>query len=383
MVLDSDFDSQKAPHPIVETFRARAPLMPSQQSVVDITGFELPRRFKLWRNGRELDRLIGEELDRKMAARNTASNDHADGYASKTSSRDWKRSVVDLALDAYEKDYPDHKFKPGQAMDKFFRSTCIDSMKTFIFAGHDTTASTIAYVFYLLHMHPAVHNKMVAELDSVFGANATTDQIASAIKADPYITNNLPYMLATIKETLRIFPPASTLRMATTPGLVFPVPGEPTRRMPLTGFSIWPIVSLVHRNEKFFPEPLKFVPERFLPNQTPYPESLLHTPAGKDAWRPFEKGPRSCIGEQLAMLETKIILALTVKEFDFVADYGNGPIHEVTPVETANEIGEKAERREKGEKVVTTLEGHQAYQILKGAAKPAEGLPGRMVSLVS
>ena len=378
VVLDSDFDSQKALHPIVETFRARAPLMPSQQSVLDITWLEFPRRFKLWRNQRELDRLIGEELDRKMAARFASQNGHANGAMGKPSTKDRKRSVVDLALDAYEKQFPDQRFKPGQTMNKFFRSTCIDSMKTFIFAGHDTTASTIAYVFYLLHTHPQVHDKMVAELDTVFGLGATTSQIADKIKEDPYITNNLPYMLAVIKETLRLFPPASTLRMATTPGLVFPMPGEPTKKMPLSGFDVWPIVALVHRNEKFFPEPLKFVPERFLPNQTPYPDSLLHTPAGKDAWRPFEKGPRSCIGEQLAILETKIILALAVKDFDFVAEYSDGPIHACTPIETADELPPKADKREKGEKVMTTIEGHQCYQILLGAAKPAGGMPGRM-----
>ena len=351
VVLDSDFDSQKALHPIVETFRARAPLMPAQQAVLDTTWIEFRRRFRLWRNGRELDRLIGEELDRKMAARFTSQNGHANGSATKPPSKDRKRSVVDLALDAYEKQFPDQRFKPGQPMNKFFRSTCIDSMKTFIFAGHDTTASTIAYIFYFLHTHPTVHDKMAAELDSVFGPGASATEIADRIKSDSYITNNLPYMLAVIKETLRLFPPASTLRFTSTPGLVFPMPGEPTKKMPLSGYDIWPIIALVHRNEKFFPEPLKFVPERFLPNQTPYPDSLLHTPTGKDAWRPFEKGPRSCIGEQLAMLETKVILALTVKDFDFVAEYDNGPIHSCAPVESADELPGKADRRDKGEEV--------------------------------
>ena len=375
VVLDSDFDSQKGVHPIVETFRERAPLMPSQRSVINTTSLEFIRRWKLWRNGIQLDRLIGEELDRKLASRFSTSNSYT---SEKKSSKDRKRSVVDLALDAYQKDFPDQSIH-GKSMNKFFRSTCIDSMKTFIFAGHDTTASTIAYVFYLLHTHPAVHNKLVAEIESVFGSSATTSQIADAIISDPYITNNLPYILAVIKETLRLFPPASTLRMATAPGLFVPAPGEPTRKLPLSGWQIWPIALLAHRNERFFPDPLHFVPERFIQSETPYPDCLLHTPAGKDAWRPFEKGPRSCIGEQLAMLEMKIILAMTVKESDFVAEFKDGvPVETFEPVESCVDQPRRAEAKARGEVLPNTIEGHKCYQILKGAAKPAEGMPGRM-----
>ncbi len=78
------------------------------------------------------------------------------------------------------------------------------------------------------------------------------------------------------------------------------------------------------------------------------------------------------------MLETKIILALTVKNFDFVAEFEDGPIHSVAPIETVDELPAQAERRDKGEIVPRTLEGHFPGQILLGAAKPRDAMPGRM-----
>ena len=387
VVLDSDFDSQKALHPIVETFRERVLLMPANTSVLDLTRFQFLRRWKAWRNGVKLDKLIGDELDRKVAARTSTAT--TTSSTEKASFKDRKRSVIDLALDAYQKEFQQKTTTTSKStpMDKHFRTAAIDSMKTFIFAGHDTTASTIAYVFYLLHFHPTVHARLVSELDTVFDSAATTSSIATQIKSDPYIINKLDYTLAVLKETLRLFPPASTLRRCgpnSTP--VFFTDPTTGQQLPLSGFDIWPIVYLVGRNERFFPQPIHFIPERFIPSLTPFAtgeaenESMLFTPAGKDAWRPFEKGPRSCIGEQLAMMEQRIILALCVSKFDFVSVDANGEsVQAWRPVETSVELVEREERLKRGETVgVETVEGHVPYQILKGAAKPRGGMRGRV-----
>ena len=401
VVLDSDFDSQKQDHPIVRTFRDRVNYMPTSDPITGfIARFQLIRKWNLARNGRTLDRLIGEELDRKLASRAAASggNGHATGSAkTPTSLKERKRSVIDLALDAYQKEFATST-KPGAPMDKAFRDAAIDSMKTFIFAGHDTTASTIAYVFYLLHWHPQVQEKLVTELDGVFGAGASAEVIAEQIKSDPHIVNQLDYTLAVMKETMRLYPPASTLRyVASGENLTFPDPNNPGRQLPLSGFEIWPMVHLVGRNDKFFPQPTRFVPERFIQSETPFPESQLFTPAGKDAFRPFEKGPRSCIGEQLALLEMKVILAMTVKDFDFVCEFDGEAVREPwvegEERETAVELprqrdewdegtgrwsGGRKELGEDGHWKGRTVEGHQCWQILRGAAKPRGGMPGRM-----
>lgn len=376
VVLDSDFDSQKINHPIVDTFRRRAELMPNASAVWPWEDLDLLRPIRRYFNGLKLDRLIGEELDRKMAGRIGQQN----GSSVPKSFKDRKRSAVDLALDAYQKELAESGKKPTSGMDATFRARAIDSLKTFVFAGHDTTASTIAYAFYLLHFHPVVREKLVAELNNVFGASTANDPITmgAAIKAEPYIINKLEYTSAIIKETLRLFPPASTLRYCPaatgsemTQYMVDPKTGA---QIPLSGFQIWPSSHLIHRNEAFFPDPTQFVPERFIQDQTPYPESKLFTPAGRDAWRPFEKGPRACIGQELAMIEAKIIVALTMTSFDFINEYDGVPVEKWGAIEMVDEY---ADGRPGFERM--TIEGHKCYQILKGAAKPRGGMPGRIM----
>lgn len=375
VVLDSDFDSQKATHPIPETFRTRVGLMPDSTSVYPWDGVDLLRPYKLWANGRKLDRLVGDELDRKFrerAARRSSEKPK--------SFKERKKSVVDLALDTYEQELEEKGVSDASLrsrLDPQFRRDIIDSMKTFIFAGHDTTASTIAYIFYLLHIHPQVYHKLVRELDTVFGLNTATDTIATTIKEDPHVINKLEYGNAVIKETLRLFPPASTMRSV-------PATSDPTkmmyiadpktgRQLPISGWHVWPAAHLVGRNEDFFPEPARFVPERFIQAETPFPESKLFTPQGKEAWRPFEKGPRGCIGQELAMIESRVILALAVRDFDFVAEYDGVKCETWTPIETLEEFSDGRSGAER-----QTVEGHRCYQILRGAAKPRDGLPGRL-----
>lgn len=62
---------------------------------------------------------------------------------------------------------------------------------------------------------------------------------------------------------------------------------------------------------RFFPKPYKFIHDRFLPDKSPFP------PIPRNVHRPFEKGPRNCIGQELAMLEVRVVLALTLRKFDF------------------------------------------------------------------
>ena len=368
IVLDSDFDSQKEIHPIVDTFRTRVGLMPDATSVSPWK-LSLLRPFRLWANGRKLNRLIGQELERKIKER-----------AVQKSFREKKKSVIDLALDAHEKEMTEKGIINNDfcvTLDANIRRDVVDSMKTFIFAGHDTTASTIAYMFYLLHLHPEVHGKLVKEVDKVFGVGADSTTIAAAIRNDPHVINLLEYSTAIIKETLRLFPPASTLRHAPATShsskAVYLVHPKTGRQLPITGWQVWPVVHAISRNEEFFPSPNYFIPERFIPSETPFPEAKLFTQAGKEAWRPFEKGPRSCIGQELAMIESRIILALVARDFDFVAEYDGIKCESWTPVETVDEFKDGISGMER-----RTIEGHRCYQILKGAAKPSGGLPGRI-----
>lgn len=107
------------------------------------------------------------------------------------------------------------------------------------------------------------------------------------------------------------------------------------------------------RDPDLFPDPDPFRPERFLPD-SPF------APRHKDAWRPFEKGPRDCIGQELAMLEGRIALALAVRYFGFKTAYP--------------EVSE--EERRKGAPL--EVDGEQCYQTLAGVTKPKAGMPCRV-----
>ncbi|OAG37348.1 hypothetical protein AYO21_08425 [Fonsecaea monophora] len=383
VVMDSDFDSQKRPHPIVTTFRKQVELMPSAASIGPLDDINLVRPIRLWWNARKLDSLLGAEIDKKIEARKTGTNISSDTEKPR---KDRKRSIVDLALDAYEKEVAASAKGGGGGgggggMNRSFRAMAIDSIKTFIFAGHDTTSSTISYTMYLLHLHKHVHTKIVAELDSVFGPDVTAAEMAELIKSDPHRINKLEYLAAVVKEVLRLFPPASTIRELKRPSdvsaardkvLIDPSTGT---ECPLVGFDLWPVAHMIHRNEAYFPEPLKFIPERFIPSQTPFPECKLHTPAGKDAWRPFEKGPRSCIGQELAMMEAKVVVALVVREVDFTAEFRGEKIEQGdwVPVETKDEFADGVSGDER-----LSVEGHKPFQVLLGAARPSNGMSGRL-----
>jgi hypothetical protein len=402
---DADFNAQTAPNPIVETFRcvrairaipAKSPLtnafplrkqvelMPPAGSFNPLQNINLIRPIRIWLNGRKLDRLIGQELDERFN-KSQANGDAQPASKPATGSR----SVVTLALNTYQKEFQSSagKASPSKTtMDPTFRATAIDQIKTFIFAGHDTTSSTIAYAFYLLHSNSRCHARMAAELDAVLGPVATAP---ATLTASPHLINNLPYTTAVFKEVLRIFPPASTLRWGGPPssGLTFTDPRTGTT-YPLAGCEIWPVSHAIHRNETYFPRPLDFVPERFMPADSPefgeFVDSLPgRTPPAvhKDSWRPFEKGPRNCIGQELAMLETKVILALSVREFDFRVKFPEVVLEDdhkdggKTTLSDGSDGGERCESaNEKWPR--WCVEGHRCIQVLKGSAKPIDGMPG-------
>lgn len=387
VVLDADLNSQRRDHPLVTTFRERTGLMFNTSRTFQVlNNLEFVRRYKLRQNGFNLDKLIGQEIDRAISKRGSAANGPSKSF------KDRKRSVIDLALDAYSAEKMvdvSGSVRPSAVMDATFREAAICNTKAFLFAGHvsfpvqsrastqltltsqDTTSSTIAYTLYLLHHHPRVHARLLAELHTVFGPSISPASIATSLRESAHLINNLTYTNAVIKEVLRLFPPASTLRQTWDPKQTIPNPTPTDTRyrahFPLKGLTFWPNTLLIHRNTDYFPDPASFVPERFIPQETPYPDAKLFTEEGKEAFRAFEKGNRSCIGEQLAMIETKIILALVVPSFDFVAELEG----KVAPCRVAGRKGEmtvveETEAWEESDrKGVRTMEGYGIYQMLK------------------
>ncbi|ORY08781.1 cytochrome P450 [Clohesyomyces aquaticus] len=148
---------------------------------------------------------------------------------------------------------------------------------------HDTTSSALIYCYHGLTVKPEAMEKLRAEDDEVFGDVATT---VATISDRPHLLNQLPYTLVVIKESLRLFPPASSMRMGK-PGIN--IVDEEGTSFPTESCYYWK-------------DPDSFIPERWLVG----PEDPLYPPKG--AWRPFEFGPRSCLGQTLALVELKTVL---------------------------------------------------------------------------
>ncbi|MGB5632315.1 MAG: cytochrome P450 [Waterburya sp.] len=163
-----------------------------------------------------------------------------------------------------------------------------DELMTLMLAGHETTASAIAWGLYWVHRYPEIKAQLRAEIASL-GANP-----------DPMAIAKLPYLDAVCKETLRIYPVA----MLTFPRTVL----EPTELLGYkleVGQVLMGCIYLMHQREDVYPEPNKFKPERFLEREFSAYEFF-----------PFGGGKRRCIGEALAMLELKLVLATIVAEYD-------------------------------------------------------------------
>jgi cytochrome P450 len=160
-----------------------------------------------------------------------------------------------------------------------------DHIVTLLFAGHETVAKAMTWTLQLLALHPEVQRRVQDELDQTTG-----DRLPG-----PADLPRLRYLACVIKETMRLYPPAWVFDrgplQATTLG------GQTLRPKDIVYLAPF----LLHRQERYFPEPLRFYPERFAGGL----EARL--PPG--AYLPFGAGPRVCIGQSLAFMETMAITA--------------------------------------------------------------------------
>jgi cytochrome P450 len=181
------------------------------------------------------------------------------------------------------------KDEDGEGMtDKEIR----DEVITLFLAGHETTANALAWAFDQLERHPEVQEKLIAEARSVLAGRTPT--FADLPK--------LPYALAVLKETMRLYPPAYFVgRIATAPTQIGPyaVP---------KGTTIFVAIRSIHRRAELYPDPERFDPERFLDGK----EKALP----KGAYIPFGAGPRVCIGNHFALMEGQLILAAFADRFE-------------------------------------------------------------------
>ncbi|MFF2116740.1 cytochrome P450 [Kitasatospora sp. NPDC058184] len=181
-----------------------------------------------------------------------------------------------------------------------------DTVLAVMLAAHHTTGVAVSWTLHLLAAHPAAAARVTEELDRVLGDRPVPDH------AD---LRRLPYLGMVLRESLRRYPPGPYgARLTTGPlavgGYVVP-----------TGAVVFLPIRAVHLNPAYWPEPERFRPERFTPEES----------AGRPrlAWIPFGLGPRACEGEGLAVVEAQVLLAVLLKRLRFRPEPG----HRVVPVE--------------------------------------------------
>ncbi|NOR64005.1 MAG: cytochrome P450 [Rhodobacteraceae bacterium] len=178
-----------------------------------------------------------------------------------------------------------------------------DNLLTFIVAGHETTALTLAWALYLCAFDPEVQEKLHAEATAVLGGRI----------AGPEDIGQLPYTEQVIKETLRLYPPASFI--SRTAQAADELCGREIRKKDTV---MLPIYAL-QRNEQLWPAPNTFKPDRFAKDAK----------YDRFAWLPFGDGPRVCIGAHFAMVEAQIILASLISRYRFEPVAGKEPVPEM------------------------------------------------------
>jgi cytochrome P450 len=202
------------------------------------------------------------------------------------------RDLLDLLLEAVD-DTGD-----GQGLsDRQARAEAV----SMYFAGHHTAAATLTWTLYLLSQNPEVERRLFAEIDGVLGDRTPT----------PADLPQLTYTEQVLKESMRIYPPAWNLFLR-----------EAVEPVEIGGYTIprggWVFIFpwVLHHDERSFPDPWRFDPERFTP------QNAERIPIG--AYVPFGLGGHACLGGRMAMAALNLMLPALLQRFRFCLAPGQG-----------------------------------------------------------
>ena len=193
---------------------------------------------------------------------------------------------------------------------------------TIFLAGHETTALTLVWAWYLLSQHPEKESQLHAEVDGLPDRPVTATDFGQ-----------LAYTGAVVSETLRLYPPLASLgREALADCLI----GRyPVRKGTTLIFAPW----VVHRDQRFFSHPDVFEPERWLDGRS--------NTIPRFAYFPFGGGPRQCIGNSFALMETTLVLAAIARRFQLRLPAGERVVPSMTlTLRPRDALKMKVERRQ-------------------------------------
>ena len=168
-----------------------------------------------------------------------------------------------------------------------------DEVNTFMFAGHDTTATATKWCLFMLGHNSEIQGKVHEEIDSIIHQ-----------KDDPITMNeirSMKYLERCIKETLRLYPSIANIAR------------HLTQNVEINGFTLPKGTSVIldfyslHRDTRYFPKPEVFDPDRFLPENQVNKHQF--------AYLPFSAGMRNCLGQKFAMIAIKMMIASILKQY--------------------------------------------------------------------
>ncbi|MEM9706074.1 MAG: cytochrome P450 [Pseudomonadota bacterium] len=180
----------------------------------------------------------------------------------------------------------------------FTRDELIDQLGVFFLAGHETTASVLTWVFFILGTRPEILARVRQEVETVAGDGPISFDQAKT----------MPFVRSVFREALRLYPPITFMpRVAEKSGRI----GRyKVRRGALIMIAPWTL----HRHRRIWPNPDAFDPDRFMPAR----EKEVAT----GAYIPFGLGPHTCVGAGFATIESTLIIAQLARAFDFEVENG-------------------------------------------------------------
>jgi cytochrome P450 len=200
--------------------------------------------------------------------------------------------------------------KSPSSESKRFNKNLLYEATTILFAGQDTSAATLSWTLHLLSLYPKVQERLAKEVRKAL--NADEDYVRSGDhRISRKMISKLPYLDAIIKESMRLYPVAPFVVRRLQEDICIPTENNdgaialPTGSVAL----IW-IYSL-HRNPEFWDSPDDFIPERWIDIDLKDPGQSNGT------YMPFASGPRNCLGQPIAYIIIRVILARLVNQFQF------------------------------------------------------------------
>ncbi|XP_068622472.1 cytochrome P450 6B1-like [Battus philenor] len=209
-----------------------------------------------------------------------------------------RKDFMDLILELRQnKEVKGAKRQEGEEIKSFELTESIIAAQAFVFyvAGYETSATTMSYLLYELAKNPDIQDKLVAQIDEVLQRHKS--------ELTYEILKEVNYFDRVFDETLRKYPIVEPLQRRAQKNYTFPDTNITVEKGQLVLISC----RSLHHNPKYYPDPEKFDPERFSPqNEKNIPSC---------AYLPFGTGPRNCLGMRFAKLQTRVAIVKLLSKF--------------------------------------------------------------------